>query len=347
MLFSPIGRKLAAAVLTAGVAVSLSACGSGQTTPAPAPAAGQATSGAPAAAAFPVTIEHKFGSTTLNAEPKRVVTVGQTDHEVVLAFGVKPVGATDWFGERPFANWPWIDSKWGDARPEVISDGSEPKLEKIAALRPDLIIGQYAGINKEQYEKLSKIAPTVAQNGKYEDYSAPWRETTLTIGKALGKSAEAQKTVAGIEAKFAQIRKDHPEFGDKKLIVGDGSTPGKWGVFSPKDPRVTLLAELGFKVDPKLDGKTKDGTPIEVGDEGLDLMETDVLVMLPERADDVTRIKQNPVYANLAVAKTDRVIYMPYQTPSTGAALSFATVLSIPYMIDEVVPPLSAAAKKL
>ncbi|ONI81359.1 hypothetical protein ALI144C_21795 [Actinosynnema sp. ALI-1.44] len=343
MFFSPLRRKLVTAALAVSVVVPVAACGGGQTTPAP--AAGQATPGA--VAAFPVAIEHKFGSTTLKAEPKRVVTVGQTDHEVVLAFGVKPLGATDWFGERPFANWPWIDSKWGDARPEVISNGSEPNLEKIAALRPDLIIGQYAGITKEQYEKLSKIAPTVAQNGKYEDYSAPWRETTLTIGKALGKPAEAQRMVTDVEAKFDRIRKDHPEFGGRKLIVGDGSAPGKWGVFSPKDPRVTLLAELGFQVDPKLDGKTKDGTPIEVGDEGLDLVETDVLVMLPEKADDVTRIKQNPVYANLAVAKADRVIYMPYQKPSTGAALSFATVLSIPYMIDEVVPSLSAAAKKL
>nr|WP_042183106.1 iron-siderophore ABC transporter substrate-binding protein [Kibdelosporangium sp. MJ126-NF4]CEL15359.1 ABC-type Fe3+-siderophore transport system, periplasmic iron-binding component [Kibdelosporangium sp. MJ126-NF4] len=344
MVFQTHGRRLAAAVLAAGLAVSLAACGS-RTTAAPAQASGEAQ--APSGAAFPVTIEHKFGSTMLKAEPKRVVSVGMTDHDVLVALGVKPVGGTDWFGERPFANWPWIDAKWGDARPEVISNGSEVNLEKIASLRPDLIIGQYAGLNKEQYEKLSKIAPTVAQNGKFEDYSAPWRETTLTIGKALGKPAEAQKMVADIEAKFSQIRKEHPEFAGKKLIVGDGSTPGKWAAFSAKDPRDTLLAELGFQVDPKLDGKTKDGTPIQFGDEGLDLLDTDILVMLPEKPEDVSRIKENAVYANLAVTKADRVVYLPYSIKPTGAALSFATVLSIPYMIDEVVPQLSTAAKKL
>ena len=43
-------------------------------------------------AAFPVTIEHKYGSTTIEAEPQRVVSVGFAEHDGILALGVTPVG---------------------------------------------------------------------------------------------------------------------------------------------------------------------------------------------------------------------------------------------------------------
>ena len=44
--------------------------------------------------AFPVTIEHAFGETTIEAEPTRVATLGWTDQDSALALGVVPVGAT-------------------------------------------------------------------------------------------------------------------------------------------------------------------------------------------------------------------------------------------------------------
>jgi iron complex transport system substrate-binding protein len=40
------------------------------------------------AAAFPVTIEHKFGETTIDAEPERVVSIGYNEHDFLLALGV-------------------------------------------------------------------------------------------------------------------------------------------------------------------------------------------------------------------------------------------------------------------
>jgi iron complex transport system substrate-binding protein len=336
-LSSTIGRVLLAGAL----ALTLVACGGKAESPAPAAQTSADTN------AFPVTIEHKFGKTEIKSAPKRVVSLGLTDQDAMLALGVKPVGATDWFGERPYGNWPWSNDKWGDARPEVISDGNEVNYEKIAALRPDLIIGQYAQVTQEQYDKLSKIAPTVAQNGKYEDYSTPWREMTTTIGRALGKEAEAKKLVSDTGARFAQIRKDHPEFAGKKVIVADSPSPGQYGAFAPADPRTVLMTEIGFKVDPKLDGQTKDGKPLMFGDERLDLVDTDVLVWMPEKPDDINRIKDTPVYKNLPVAKADRAIFLPHSDPPTGAALTFATVLSIPYAFDQAIPMLSTAAKKL
>jgi len=107
-------------MLTAAVMAfaTVAACGGGTQetdTTEPSTGAGAATD------AFPITIAHSFGETTIPAEPQRVVTVGQTDQDAVLALGVAPVATTEWYGEQPGALFPWAREKLGDrALPTVL-----------------------------------------------------------------------------------------------------------------------------------------------------------------------------------------------------------------------------------
>jgi iron complex transport system substrate-binding protein len=83
--------------LIALLAALLVACGG-----APAPTAPAEPTSAPTsagAAAFPVTIEHAFGSTTVPAAPQRVATIGFNEADFALALGVVPVGVRDFIGE--------------------------------------------------------------------------------------------------------------------------------------------------------------------------------------------------------------------------------------------------------
>ena len=82
-------RRTLAALLTAA-ALSLAGCSTGSTdTPdAPPKAVSDVDAGA-----FPVTIEHAYGETTIEQEPKRIATLGWSDQDVVLSLGVVPVGA--------------------------------------------------------------------------------------------------------------------------------------------------------------------------------------------------------------------------------------------------------------
>ena len=141
-------------------------------------------------AAFPVTIEHKYGETTIEAEPQRVVSVGFGEHDGLLALGVIPVAVRDWYGDQPFATWPWAQDELGDAEPVVLASDEE-NFEQIAALEPDLIVGISSGMTAEQYEILSAIAPTVAQPGEYIDFGTPWDVSLEITGRAVGRSAEA------------------------------------------------------------------------------------------------------------------------------------------------------------
>ena len=107
-----------------------------------------------AAAAFPVTIEHAFGSTTIDEEPLRVVSIGFSDHDALLAFGVEPVAIRQWYGDYEYV-WPWAEDALGDLEPALIPS-SDLNFEQIAALDPDLIIGQYIGLEETDYDTLAR-----------------------------------------------------------------------------------------------------------------------------------------------------------------------------------------------
>src|SRR5512135_3689664 len=68
-----------------------------------------------------VTVEHQFGETKIAAPPKRVVSAGFTEQDDLLAVGVVPIAVTNWWGDQPFAVWPWAQPKLGPARPAVLS----------------------------------------------------------------------------------------------------------------------------------------------------------------------------------------------------------------------------------
>src|SRR3546814_1932937 len=114
---------------------------------------------------FPVSVSHKYGTTEVAAEPKRVVSLGYSDQDAILAVGVVPVATRYWFGEEPGAVFPWARDRVGGELPEVLTmTGGALDFEKVASLRPDLIVAVYSGITEEEYGTLSEIAPVVAQS---------------------------------------------------------------------------------------------------------------------------------------------------------------------------------------
>ncbi|MFJ4897804.1 iron-siderophore ABC transporter substrate-binding protein [Streptomyces sp. NPDC088727] len=325
--------------VAAVAAVALAACGGGNDK---ASSSASAEAGAKSGA-FPVTVQHKYGSTTIDSEPKRIVTLGLSDQDAVLALGVKPVGSVDWFKEKPYGKWPWTKAKWGSDTPDIVGERDEYNMEKIAALKPDLVIAQYSGMKKEQYDTLSKFTKVVAQPKGLPDYGASWQVMTRQIGASLGKKAQAEKLITGIDADFKKVRDEHPEFATKTLAVADSFEAGKYSAFTKTDPKSIFFSELGFKLKPEIDKLAKPGwNAAELSSEKLNVLDVDRLVWVTSSTDANDRIKAEPLYKNLKVSKDKRDLFVPYQDPDIGAAFSFNTVLSIPYAIDEIVPLLTA-----
>lgn len=337
---SPRGTRLAAAfasVLMLFVAVA--ACGSGEDSD-PEPAAGKTTA---ASNAFPVTITHKYGSTTVKSEPRRIVTVGLTDQDAVLALGKVPVGTTEWLGAYKGAIGPWATDKLGGAKaPTVLKDtGTGPQTEKIAALRPDLILAVYGGLTKKQYDTLSKFAPVVAQPKEYNDFGVPWQQQTEIIGKALGQETKAKQLVQGVETDFKDAMAKHPEFAKASAVT---ATPYEGTfVFGSQDPRSRVLTDLGFSLPTDLDKVIGDQFGANISKERTDLLDTDAIVwIVSDTTKDAAKLHKDPLYADLKVAKQGREVFIK-ETSDYGNSVSFVTVLSLPYMLERLVPQLAAA----
>lgn len=328
---------LIAAVMV--LAVTLAACGGDGEEPA---ARG---TGADTASVFPVTVTHKFGASRIDAEPKRVVTVGYNDHDFVLALGVKPVAVREWFGERPQATWSWARDELGDAKPKVLSP-AELNFEQIAALRPDLIVGVYSGITKSDYKRLSRIAPTVAQTDEHVDFAVPWQEQTRMIGRALGHEQRAEQLVNETEARLARARDDHPEFAKATALFAYREKRGSFGVYASDDPRGRFLRSLGFQAAEDIDKLAGDQFFAQLSGEQTRLLDRDVLVMidLADVAASRDELMKDPLYRRLDVVKDGRDVYPPVDA---AAALSFSSPLSLPLAIDAIVPQLARAVDRL
>ncbi|MFF7790348.1 ABC transporter substrate-binding protein [Streptomyces sp. NPDC007991] len=335
-------RRVAALVLAATLGVGLLAgCGSGSD----AADKGGDTSSTAAAGAFPVTVEHAFGTTEVTEAPKRVVTVGYTDDQSVLAFGIKPVGMTDQYpnpaGKSPDINtqWPWVKDKWGAAKPEVImkNGDSGPNYEKIAALRPDLIIAVYSEIDRAGYDKLSRIAPTVARTkAEKEPFSAPWQDNALHIAKALGKAEEGEKRVRDIQAKLDTAKKAHPELAKQKAVVLSWYE-NSVAPFTSTDVRGRLVTGIGFQYQTEIDKVAGGSFYTKLSPERVDLVDVDHIFVINDKAD-TAALKKFKLFANLdAVKKGDVSYLLDSEGPAVGAAISQGTLLSMPYAVDELV----------
>jgi iron complex transport system substrate-binding protein len=281
-------------------------------------------------AAFPATIEHQFGRATIEAEPTRVVTIGFNEQDFALAFDVVPVGVREFLGyDAP--NRPWApESVRGQAIPTV--GATDLDFEKVAALSPDLILGINSYIDQAAYDKLTAIAPTVAQSGDVAPGATTWQDQTLTTGKALGQQAKAEELVAQVTTVFDEAKAGNPSFAGKSAAFALGSSATGTYSLGADDYRTGWLTQLGFTV-PEKGG--------EISFEQLESVFGDVDVIVAEGVE--TTALQNPIVQALPPVEEGRFVDLGAFDQDFAAALGFNSPLSIPFMLDIAVPRLAAA----
>jgi iron complex transport system substrate-binding protein len=315
------------------VLLVLAGCGSSDEAP-PAPAAAEG-------GAFPAVVEHKFGTTTVPSRPERIVVVGLTEQDAVLALGHKPIATTEWYGDQPYAVWPWARDELGDAEPTVLSATDGFQFERIAALRPDLILGVNSGMKREDYDKLSRLAPTVASGTGSTEYFSPWDQQVELVAAALGKPDEGRELIQRIEDDYAAAAKAHPEFrGRTATFSQNGFYSGQLYVY-PDGLSTDFLTMLGFTINPKLTPLVeREGEQVAVSAERLGVIDADVIVFATEKPADVAALKKVPTFDTLSAVTDNRAVY----TDGTLAgAMYFISPLSLPYVLEHLTPQLQAA----
>ena len=278
-------------------------------------------------AAESVTITHKFGETTIPANPERVVTVGWNDQDFVLALGVVPVGTRSWF--ENYNDFPWVKEAT-DGKGVPVIEGDTINLEAIAKAKPDVIFAIYETIDQKTYDQLSQIAPTVIQSDKYPDEETPWDAQLLTTGEALGKRPQAQALIDEVNAKIDTAKQEHPEFAGKTLVADFSSEVDAPYLIGAGDPRRTLFDALGFAAQE---------TVGDVSQERLSLLDGDLLFV-----NGVTKqqLADSPAFQRLNVVREDRTLYAGSDSTLSGA-LTYSGPNALLYALDVLTPQLSNA----
>lgn len=335
---------LTASAVVAAVALALTGCSAGSS--------GGETTGPSGAGAFPVTIGSALGSAIIDSEPKRIATWGWGAQDIVLALGIVPTAMPKFgYGGDKNGILPWDAEKiesLGGATPQLLnSDTGEVPFEEFVKAKPDVILAPYSGLTQEEFDTLSKIAPVVAYPEK--PWATSWRDQTAIVGKALGRTKEADALVTKTEDSVAALADRYPVIAGKTFFYAAANEPGVLNVYRAEDPRVQMLNDLGMKNSPSiaaLDPSQGDGSFFyQLSYEKLSTIDTDLLVMYFDKQSSVDAFTADPLVAAMPTVKEGR--FAPIVGESFVAATSAPSVLSIPWMLDRYVPKLAAAAEKV
>ncbi len=342
------GAGLGAAALSA---VVLAACATG-------PAGGTASTSAPAqsgSASFPVTIKHVYGETTIKAQPQRVATVAWVNDDVAIALGVVPVGVpkVEWGGNDKGST-PWKDAaleklgaSFGTAKaPAMYSEADGINFTELAKTNPDVILAAYSGLSKDDYQKLSKIAPVVA----YPElaWGTPWETATTMIGKALGKETEANELVKNVEQQIKDKAAAHPAIAGKSFIYGN-LEPAKGdgvNVYTANDNRPRFLSSIGMTLAPVVADKSKGSKEFFLpwSAEKANELASDVFVTWVPDAKTTDAIKKDPLLGQIPAIK--KGAFVAFEDKTVTLATSAASPLSLPWALDTTLDQIAAAAEK-
>lgn len=285
---------------------------------------------------FPVTIEHKFGTTVIETKPERVASLDYGGIGNLLKLGVTPVIVREWRDKFPSTTPPWGQSLL-TGEPVVFAGDIDPEL--VASTNPNVIIALASGIDEDLYAKLSLIAPVVAIPSGLGDYELPWDQRALLAARAIGAEAEAQRQIDAIHARFAEVRENHPDWAGKTAVVGR-IVEGEFSAFNKLDIRAKFLNEFGFVTPTALDDITETAFFNLVSPELIEPINADVLVWyggssaLQESLD-------YPARPFLKASANGGEIFL---TDEHLAAIARQELLSIPVAVDFLVPLLEAAA---
>ncbi|MFI5835708.1 ABC transporter substrate-binding protein [Micromonospora sp. NPDC051300] len=324
------GRRLLLAAVAA--TLTLSACSTTGT------GGDRDTTAAPSAAGdqFPVTVSTAFGDITIPRQPQRVVTLGWSDAEVTLALGVQPVGDADWLAFGGDGQGPWNSGRY--STPPVKVGTLEVDMEKVAALKPDLILDTRSSGDKARYDQLTALGvPVVDIPAGAQSYKTTWEQQLDLVGKALGRTAEADKIKTDLTARFAAVAAANPQFKGKTVSAGVKTGQG-WGAYVSGDGRVDFLQKLGFTNAPDIEGLKGDNFFVPLNQEQVGKLDADLttIFLIGVTSDSV---KSDKLVQAVPSVEAGRAVYLDDKAISD--AFSSNSVLGLTYALDKV-PPLLA-----
>ncbi|MEM9803913.1 MAG: iron-siderophore ABC transporter substrate-binding protein [Cyanobacteria bacterium P01_D01_bin.56] len=195
------------------------------------------------------TIEHEAGETEVCGQPQRIVVLGSNSLETLLSLNVQPVAFADIAAlhqgdyDQPSQQIPYL----GDRIEQSIANvgtASNPSIEAIAGVQPDLIIGS-SSLNSQQYETFSQISPTLLLE---------WTETETNlkaIAQAVNRTPQAEQLLEETEQKIAAAREAFTALTEpypQVALITTSNLQEMWINTKADGLCASLIEELGFQL---------------------------------------------------------------------------------------------------
>lgn len=264
-----------------------------------------------------VTVKDAKGEFTLDKTPSRVVALEYSFVDALAQVGVSPVGVAD-------------DNKIDRILPQVrekiaawqsVGTRSQPSLEVIASLKPDLIIADPSR-HTAVFEELKKIAPTVMFDSRHESYQENL-ETAQKIGDLVGKSAEMKAKINEHNDYIANIAKNLGVQG-KKASFGT-SREDKFNIQNDNGYVGSFLTTLGF-APTKLNS---DQAFVEINLEQLAMEKPEYLFIAHYRDESIARKwEAEPLWKAIPAVKANHVYSVDSDMWARGRGLEASKIMA-------------------
>lgn len=264
-----------------------------------------------------VTVKDAKGEFTLDKTPSRVVALEYSFVDALAQVGVSPVGVAD-------------DNKVDRILPQVrekiaawqsVGTRSQPSLEVIASLKPDLIIADPSR-HTTVFEELKKIAPTVMFDSRHESYQENL-ETAQKIGDLVGKSSEMKAKINEHNDYIANIAKNLGVQG-KKASFGT-SREDKFNIQNDNGYVGSFLTTLGF-APTKLNS---DQAFVEINLEQLVMEKPEYLFIAHYRDESIARKwEAEPLWKAIPAVKANHVYSVDSDMWARGRGLEASKIMA-------------------
>ena len=264
-----------------------------------------------------VTVKDAKGEFTLDKTPSRVVALEYSFVDALAQVGISPVGVAD-------------DNKVDRILPQVrekiaawqsVGTRSQPSLEVIASLKPDLIIADPSR-HTAVFEELKKIAPTVMFDSRHESYQENL-ETAQKIGDLVGKSSEMKAKINEHNDYIANIAKNLGVQG-KKASFGT-SREDKFNIQNDNGYVGSFLTTLGF-APTKLNS---DQAFVEINLEQLVMEKPEYLFIAHYRDESIARKwEAEPLWKAIPAVKANHVYSVDSDMWARGRGLEASKIMA-------------------
>ncbi|CAG7650670.1 ABC transporter substrate-binding protein [Paenibacillus allorhizosphaerae] len=279
-------------------------------------------------------VKHALGTTEIKGTAKRVVALDWSYVEFFLAVGVQPAGVADIKGYKTWVNIPpQLDASVVD-----VGVRTEPSLEAIAALKPDLIVAPDFRI-KSSYETLSKIAPTVAFNPYPPEGSGnqfeEMEKTFLTVADLVGKKSEAEKVMGDLQKSFEEAKGKLNAKGKEGAEVAvtqafSQQNAAVLRMFTDNSMLIQIMNRIGLKnVFKSAKFETNGFSTTSV--EALPAVQNANFIYIVQDNDNIfeKQLKDNTVWTGLTFVKEKRTYKLPGNTWTFGGPLSAKSIVDL------------------